>query len=431
MLFRSSGAYVYLDHVTGPDIVPVTPGAAREPKPENGGDWFAVNKALKWWAGSTGGVPTGYKVYIGTDGGGASRPTNVANGTVVNTAAWVPPTALTANTLYYWQIVPFNSAGEAAGCPIWSFTTAPAGGIQIGEDDVDYLDQPINPDYNYNYTQAIYLQSEINVGGLDLNRIYYQWSGGTGGEKCRDWTIYIGHTTRATFDLKTDWVPVAQMTKVFEGQVILPVAAGWVAIDLNVPFAYNNTDNMVIAVHEYTPGYEGGIFFLGTDTETKRALVFYDDMLNPNPASPPTADFIHSGIANIRMHFGVDTRIGRVVSGQSEGLRLEMWPNPATEKIRLLLNREAADVERIEVLDMAGRTAMVFAGKDITAQVLPDSEAAIVSGQAAGALTGATGTTGNEPVTVYELDISQLPNGFYFVRVSGTRWVITGKMIKR
>lgn len=410
-----SGSYVYLDHVTGPDIVPVTPGPAREPNPVHGDSWFPLSKPLKWWPGSTGGVPAGYKIYIGTDGGGVSRPTNIANGTVVSKESWVPPTALAASTLYYWQIVPFNTAGDAAGCPIWSFTSGPAGGIQIGEDDEDYLDQPINPYYNYNYTQAIYLQSEINVSGLDLNRIYYQWSGGAGGEKCRDWVIYIGHTTKATFDSKTDWVPVAQMTKVFEGQVDLPVAAGWIGIDLDVPFAYNNTDNLVIAVHEFTPGYESGIYFLGTDTETSRAIVFYDDNLNPNPASPPTADFVHKGVANIRMHFGVDTRAGKVAGGNTEASKLLLWPNPASDIVYLQLNSDAGAVERVEVLDLAGRVLMAATGETIRTAAPGNASMIMVGDQAR---------------STYMLEIGRLPKGTYIVRVSGKGVVATGRLIK-
>jgi hypothetical protein len=191
-----SAAKVYIDHITGPDIIPVIPGIATEPSPGNNDEWISPEYELRWYPGVTGGIPSGYRVYLGTDGGGITRPTSVANGIITVTESWIPPTVLPSNTKYYWQIVPFNNAGEATGNPIWNLTTSPTGGVQVGRGNVDYLDQPVNPYYNYNYTQAIYLQPEINIGGLDLTRIYYQWNGGGGGEVCRDWEIFMGHTTK-------------------------------------------------------------------------------------------------------------------------------------------------------------------------------------------------------------------------------------------
>jgi hypothetical protein len=206
------------------------------------------------------------------------------------------------------------------------------------------------------------------------------------------------------------------MTKVFDGEVILPVAAGWVAIDLDVPFPYNNTDNLVIAVHEYTPGYESGIYFLGTDTDTQRSLVFYDDDLNPDPASPPTADFVHMGVANIRMHFGVDTRTDRVVASGAEGPRLTLWPNPATDKVFVLIDRDVSLVKNIEVLDISGRKVMIIAGRQ-TAMLDTGSITAT-----AGALEGNA---------FFEIDITELPRGFYLIRISGTGWVSSVRLLKQ
>jgi hypothetical protein len=259
---------------------------------------------------------------------------------------------------------------------------------------VDYLDQPVNPEYEYSYTQAIYLKEEINIPGKEISRIYYQWSGGTGGEVCRDWEIFIGHTTKTEFAEKNEWVPVSQMTKVFDGEVTLPVESGWIAIDLDVAFPYNNSDNLVIAVHENTPGWESGIYFLGTDTETKRALVFYDDSSDPDPATPPQADFIHSGVANIRLQLSVLTSLTKNIAGTESSLLL--YPNPATEKLNVIINSNLTEVKQLSVHDLNGRVVMTVENP--------------------------------APAERYEIDITRLPKGLYILHLRGNNGIhLTGR----
>lgn len=73
-----------------------------------------LNTYISW--GSGGGVPTGYDVYFGTAG---APPLVSAN----QTTTFYNPGALAASTTYYWKIVPKNSFGDAAGCPVFSFST--------------------------------------------------------------------------------------------------------------------------------------------------------------------------------------------------------------------------------------------------------------------------------------------------------------------
>ncbi|MGC9362621.1 MAG: choice-of-anchor J domain-containing protein, partial [Candidatus Syntrophosphaera sp.] len=77
----------------------------------------AIGTNLSWVTG--GGIVDGYKVYFGTD----SPPTNLVNGTIQTGTVYDHPTDLVYSTDYYWQIVPFNTYGDAVDCPIWHFTT--------------------------------------------------------------------------------------------------------------------------------------------------------------------------------------------------------------------------------------------------------------------------------------------------------------------
>ena len=78
-----------------------------------------AQSAILNWDVSQGAI--GYKVYFGTD----NPPTNIANGVDVgNTFIYDPSPDMNSTTTYYWRIAPYNANAAAAGCPIWSFTTA-------------------------------------------------------------------------------------------------------------------------------------------------------------------------------------------------------------------------------------------------------------------------------------------------------------------
>ncbi|HPT04445.1 MAG TPA: choice-of-anchor J domain-containing protein, partial [Bacteroidales bacterium] len=119
---NSSGGSFYVDYVRGPVIYVAPPQPATIGAPANAASKVNINTTLTWSAGATGGTPQGYKLYFGTDGGGTVAPTNIENGTV-QTSPYTPAAPLTFGTTYYWQVVPFNSGGDATGCPIWSFST--------------------------------------------------------------------------------------------------------------------------------------------------------------------------------------------------------------------------------------------------------------------------------------------------------------------
>ena len=92
--------------------------------PTNGSTNVALNTTVTWTASGTGGVPTGYYLYFGTDGNGTANPTNIENGTI-QTSPYTPPAPLLKQKTYFWKVVPFNASGNATGCAIWSFTTIP------------------------------------------------------------------------------------------------------------------------------------------------------------------------------------------------------------------------------------------------------------------------------------------------------------------
>ncbi|MBL7906500.1 MAG: carboxypeptidase regulatory-like domain-containing protein [Bacteroidales bacterium] len=101
---------------------PMAPLAASYSSPANGSTGMPTNVSINWApnTGDGGGAPAGYRVYMGTD----NPPTNVANGVDVgNVLSYTPAAPLGTATLYNWQVVPYNTVGNATGNATWSFTT--------------------------------------------------------------------------------------------------------------------------------------------------------------------------------------------------------------------------------------------------------------------------------------------------------------------
>ncbi|MCD4730271.1 MAG: choice-of-anchor J domain-containing protein, partial [Bacteroidales bacterium] len=94
------------------------PSCAIDVSPINTETNVFINTILEWVSG--GGAIAGYKLFLGTD----DPPSNIVNGLdVENVFEYDPIVGLNYSTTYYWQIIPFNSIGDATSCDIWSFTT--------------------------------------------------------------------------------------------------------------------------------------------------------------------------------------------------------------------------------------------------------------------------------------------------------------------
>ena len=183
---------------------------------------------------------------------------------------------------------------------IFSFGFADTVSIGSGTGTSTYF--PIYGLYGYNYTQQIVTQSQINTAGVIEKIRFYYMSGVITNSK--DWTIYIGHTDKTSFESNTDWVPLTELTQVYSGDVssLIPAGNNWMEIPLATAFDYNNTDNLVIAVDENTPGY-GSMTWGGYTSGTNTGIYYYSDGTNPDPANPPTASNRTAIISRLQLIF--------------------------------------------------------------------------------------------------------------------------------
>jgi len=127
--------------------------------PANGVISIPIAANLMWNSG--GGLPTGYRLNFGSNGGGVTPPTNIANNQDLgNNTIYDPAINLATNTTYFWQVVPYNASGSASGCPIWSFTT---GGLPLrGEKTINPAGS--GPDNYTSFTAAITDLNNVGVG---------------------------------------------------------------------------------------------------------------------------------------------------------------------------------------------------------------------------------------------------------------------------
>ena len=214
---------------------------------------------------------------------------------------YVTPT--TVGTLSATLVVVFNSeyyniALTAEGLP-------PVVTV-IGTEESDYR-LPIDPYHNNSYSQTIFLQSEINKANK-IDKISYYWDVPTVASTTTNWTIYMGHTTLSSFASSNDWIPIDELTPVFSGEVNLPSTPGWIEINLNAPFSYNNIDNLVIAVNSSGPsiGNDDNYFHCTTYRfRAYRSLACHQDSKGGkgiNPEDPPNGELV-DGYPNIKMDF--------------------------------------------------------------------------------------------------------------------------------
>ena len=145
---------------------------------------------------------------------------------------------------------------------------------------------PVSTGYVYNYTQQILPKAGINASGPGtISGITFYVPTTANIATAQDWTVYLGHTTKASFDNTSDWIPVSGLTQVFSGTVT--AVNGQVTVTFTTPFPYDNVSNLVLAVDENTPGDQAASLFYGYSGGTNTGLYYRSDTVNPDPAAPP------------------------------------------------------------------------------------------------------------------------------------------------
>ncbi|MFA7029863.1 MAG: choice-of-anchor J domain-containing protein [Candidatus Cloacimonadaceae bacterium] len=121
---QTSTGSIDVDAVFGPELTQAPPDPAVLIRPSDGG-WAFLDDTLSWTGGG-GGIADGYKLYISEDDNvNADDFITDQTGTTYSLSV-LEDLVIEYSHTYYWQVIPYNENGPAAGCEVWSFKTPTA-----------------------------------------------------------------------------------------------------------------------------------------------------------------------------------------------------------------------------------------------------------------------------------------------------------------
>ena len=183
----------------------------------------------------------------------------------------------------------------------------PADYIQIGASNQLNSSLPWRPFSKYTYTQSIYYPYETNIpDGNIISSVSYHYNGSN--LMSDSVKVFMGYTNQSTFNSNNAWVPLENLSLVFDGGVISPSVNGWFEIVFEEEFVYSANQNLVIAILEYNEmcyNYSSNNFY-GTSVQGNRSLTFSSDGLVPNPANPESGT-PYTMIPNTRIKYEDNT----------------------------------------------------------------------------------------------------------------------------
>jgi hypothetical protein len=157
--------------------------------------------------------------------------------------------------------------------------------VEIGEGTAGSNRVPIDTYYNYSITEQLYTADEIGMAG-NITSISFNYIN----TAAKDFPIEVYMKNVDDADLSTAGISLADADLVFEGTLSV-TAAGWYTIELDAPFAYDGTSNLLIGVNKGYVYWFSGSSWQCTGTEVTMARYTendndpYDTSTTPSTAS--------------------------------------------------------------------------------------------------------------------------------------------------
>jgi chitodextrinase len=170
--------------------------------------------------------------------------------------------------------------------------------IGTGTSTSNYL--PAYSFYKYGYTQQIYTANEIGMDG-QISSIEFK---NTGAEKTMTCNIYMTATTKTDFVSTSDWVPLSDDNLVFSGEITFTVGE-WTTIELDNPFDYDGTSNLLVTVANVSGTYSNSPHMAClTFPATNQALYSYRDQPGAYDITAPDVNGTRPSFKN-RVRFAI------------------------------------------------------------------------------------------------------------------------------
>jgi hypothetical protein len=175
--------------------------------------------------------------------------------------------------------------------------------VQVGNGTGTTYYIPLNGYYKYSFSEQLFTTSELGTIDGTIPCIAFQYFYATPQDK--DIIIYMGNTSKNSFANSSDWISINSMTKVFEGTVTFTNAGegNWVNIPLDIPFEYDGSSNIVIAVQHTTGSYLNNDYLFKTHSASGKTLYVYRDSEAYDVNNLPSGNTLSSR-NNIRFFIG-------------------------------------------------------------------------------------------------------------------------------
>ena len=220
-------------------------------------------------------------------------------------------TGLSENTSYQVGVYTFCLDGYGSDTVFVNFTTpcnSPVNltvGSGTSTTHGGYL--PLQTYYKYSYTQQIIPAAQLNNEAQSFSALAFQYFYST--SYTRDVDIYLAHVP-TTMNLSSGWILPSDdndivFTQVFSGQVTLNNSGTgyWFEFPFSQSFAYNGTDNILVAMLDHTGSYSGSAdkFYTHNDANTANMSRYvYRDASTYDPFNPDAAGTVSSNVNNMR-----------------------------------------------------------------------------------------------------------------------------------
>ena len=143
---------------------------------------------------------------------------------------------------------------------------------------------PLYGNYKNSYDQMIYTAQQMQAAGVTgsctINKIGFNSS--ETNSRTRTVNLYMGHTTKSTFNSSTDFVSINDLTLVYSGT--WNISSGWNEFPLTSAFAYDGTSNVVVAMYSTASNYASSNFYY-TQSSSYPVIYARSDNYAPNPST--------------------------------------------------------------------------------------------------------------------------------------------------
>lgn len=114
--------------------------------------------------------------------------------------------------------------------------------------------------YENGGSQALYTASEMKNKAATITSfaLYCTQTGALN----RNIKVYMGHTSQKEI---TPSSYLTNLTNVYDGTMTLGTSSGWEVLNLDTPFEYNGTDNLVVGIYSYSKGYSNIYYACSTN----------------------------------------------------------------------------------------------------------------------------------------------------------------------